>query len=81
HLPEAMAKFNFAKQEDLFASVGYGALSAAQVMTRLLERMKKDEPVYDSVAQLQLPMTPLKERDRERDQKRRSAAKNSLGVR
>lgn len=81
HLPEAMAKFNFSKQEDLFASVGYGAVSAAQVMTRLLERMKKDEPVYDSVAQLQLPMTPLKERDRERDQKRRSAAKNSLGVR
>jgi len=78
HLTEAMAKFNFAKQEDLFASVGYGAVSPTQVMTRILDRMRKDEPLIDTVSQL--PMTPLKERDRDKEQKRKGNGKNNLGV-
>lgn len=76
HLPEVMQKFNFTKQDDLFASVGYGALSPTQIMTRLSERMRKDEPVLESVTQL--PLTPLKERDRE--QKRKGLVKGGVGV-
>ncbi len=78
YLPDVLGKFNFAKPEDLFAAVGYGALSPVQVMTRLAERIKKDDPVVDSLAAL--PMTPLP--DRERQQKRKpSTAKGNLGIR
>lgn len=42
YLADVMQKFNFSKEEDMFAAVGYGGLSAAQVVTRLFERYKKD---------------------------------------
>lgn len=80
YLADALVKFNFSKTDDLFASVGYGALSAQQVMTRLLERMKKNEPTIDSVASL--PTTPLRDREKERDKKASMASqKGGLGVR
>ncbi|WAH38438.1 RelA/SpoT family protein [Alicyclobacillus dauci] len=47
-MAEALQKFSFAKDEDLFAAVGYGGLSAAQVVTRLVEaqrRLQEDKPV------------------------------------
>ncbi|MDQ0188724.1 bifunctional (p)ppGpp synthetase/guanosine-3',5'-bis(diphosphate) 3'-pyrophosphohydrolase [Alicyclobacillus cycloheptanicus] len=42
YLADVLSKFNFAKEEDMFAAVGYGGLSAAQVATRLIERYKRD---------------------------------------
>ncbi|GMA56267.1 hypothetical protein GCM10025858_07700 [Alicyclobacillus sacchari] len=36
-LTEVMHKFSFSREEDLYAAVGYGGLSAAQVVTRLVE--------------------------------------------
>lgn len=42
YLPEVLSKFNFSKDEDMYAAVGYGGLSPAQVATRLIERYKRD---------------------------------------
>lgn len=45
---EAMHKFSFTKEEDLYAAVGYGGLSAAQIVTRLVDahkRTQEDKPV------------------------------------
>ncbi len=78
YLPDVLGKFNFSKADDLFAAVGYGALSPVQVMTRLAERMKRDEPVVDSLTAF--PMAPLP--DRERQQKRKTGAhKGNIGIR
>lgn len=40
-MAEAMHKFSFNKDEDLYAAVGYGGLSAQQVVTRLLDAHRK----------------------------------------
>ncbi|KUO94830.1 RelA/SpoT family protein [Ferroacidibacillus organovorans] len=77
HLSEAMTKFNFSRPDDLFAAVGHGALSAAQIMTRILDRMRKEEEVIDSIGEL--PVTPLVA-DREREQKKRGQSKTPIGV-
>lgn len=44
NLQDIMTKFNFTKEEDFLASIGYGAVSTHQVMTRLLEKIKKEHP-------------------------------------
>ena len=44
YISDVMQKFSFAKEEDMFAAVGYGGLSAAQIVTRFVERYKKDHP-------------------------------------
>ncbi|WP_436664291.1 RelA/SpoT family protein [Alicyclobacillus acidoterrestris] len=51
-LTEALHKFSFTKEEDLFAALGYGGMSAAQVVTRLVEAHKKtlDEKPLDSLS-------------------------------
>ncbi|WP_067923483.1 RelA/SpoT family protein [Alicyclobacillus shizuokensis] len=42
YVADILQKFNFSREDDLFAAVGYGALSPAQVVTRLVERYRKD---------------------------------------
>ena len=37
----AMDKFNFTSEEDMFAAVGYHGLTAAQVVTRLTEKLRE----------------------------------------
>ncbi|MDB5085952.1 MAG: (p)ppGpp synthetase [Bacilli bacterium] len=49
---EVAAKFNFPKEEELFAAIGYGAVSVHQVAMRLLEKVKREQPV-DVAAQTQ----------------------------
>jgi guanosine-3',5'-bis(diphosphate) 3'-pyrophosphohydrolase len=41
-LQDALQKFNFAKEEDMFAAVGYGGLSPVQVVTRLVDKFRRD---------------------------------------
>jgi GTP diphosphokinase / guanosine-3',5'-bis(diphosphate) 3'-diphosphatase len=41
-LQDALQKFNFAKEEDMYAAVGYGGLSPVQVVTRLLDKYRRD---------------------------------------
>lgn len=40
-LKEVTAKFNFNEEEDLFSAIGYGGITAAQIVTRLTEKVKK----------------------------------------
>lgn len=61
-LPEIMGKFNFIRVEDLLAAVGYGGLSATQVMTRILERLRQSHQVQDPDV---LPVSPIGDRPRE----------------
>ncbi|TCS94915.1 RelA/SpoT family protein [Hazenella coriacea] len=42
---EVAKKFNFQDTEDLFAAVGYGGISTAQVVHRLTDGLKVDEPI------------------------------------
>ncbi|WDL99583.1 RelA/SpoT family protein [Alicyclobacillus sp. ALC3] len=60
YMAEVLTKFNFTKDEDMFAAVGYGGLSAAQVTTRLIERYRRDhqEQPPDTLA------LELRERDK-----------------
>lgn len=74
-LPEALSKFNFAKPDDMFASIGYGALSPTQVMTRILERIRRQESVIETVEAL--PTAPLQEREH----KKKTGGRNNGGVR
>ncbi|MCY0892386.1 MAG: bifunctional (p)ppGpp synthetase/guanosine-3',5'-bis(diphosphate) 3'-pyrophosphohydrolase [Acidibacillus sp.] len=76
HLPEILSKFNFTKADDLFASVGYGGLSAVQIMTRIAERMKKTDQTVDSVSNYQL--SPPQEREQK---KKQHGNKGHTGVR
>lgn len=80
YLAEVLGKLNYTKADDLFAAIGYGGTSASHVMSRLLERMRKDEPVIDSVEAL--PVTPLRDREkeREREQRKKNTNKNYTGV-
>ncbi|MFC4769695.1 RelA/SpoT family protein [Effusibacillus consociatus] len=68
NLGEVMAKFNFTKEDDLLAALGYGAVSTHQVMTRLLEKIKKDNPEENAV------ITEIREGQRQQ-------RKGGLGVR
>jgi GTP diphosphokinase / guanosine-3',5'-bis(diphosphate) 3'-diphosphatase len=44
NLEEIGAKFNFTKVDDLLAAVGYGGFSSHQVLTRVVEKIKRDAP-------------------------------------
>ena len=41
-LREISAKFNFHDEEDMMAAIGYGGITAAQIVTRLTEKAKKE---------------------------------------
>lgn len=42
NIQEAAAKFNFQGEEDMLAAVGYGGLTAAQIVTKLSERLRRE---------------------------------------
>ncbi|MCL6516522.1 bifunctional (p)ppGpp synthetase/guanosine-3',5'-bis(diphosphate) 3'-pyrophosphohydrolase [Alicyclobacillus sp.] len=42
YMADVLQKFNFSKEDDLYAAVGYGGLSPVQVVTRLVERYRRD---------------------------------------
>ncbi|PZE19460.1 RelA/SpoT family protein [Paenibacillus xerothermodurans] len=41
-LAEAAKKFNFHEVEDMFSAVGFGGITAAQIVTKLTEKMRKE---------------------------------------
>ncbi len=79
YLPDVLGKLNFNKSEDLFAAIGHGTVSPIQAMTRILERIRKDEPAMDTVEALSA--VPVRDKDRERELKKKDVNKNRLGVR
>ncbi|RAL25741.1 RelA/SpoT family protein [Thermoflavimicrobium daqui] len=42
---EVIQKFNFPDEEDLYAAVGYGGITAAQVVNRLTDGLKVEHPI------------------------------------
>jgi GTP pyrophosphokinase len=42
NLKEAAARFNFQGHEDMFAAVGYGGITAAQIVTRLIDKVRRE---------------------------------------
>ncbi|MEJ8545689.1 RelA/SpoT family protein [Brevibacillus borstelensis] len=42
NLKEAAARFNFQGHEDMFAAVGYGGITASQIVTRLIDKLRKE---------------------------------------
>jgi GTP pyrophosphokinase len=57
-------KFNFAGEEDMFAAVGYGGITASQITTRLTDKLKKEKK-EEEIIQLpevkQVPSTKRKQ--------------------
>lgn len=44
YIKEVSRRFNFQDVEDMYSAVGYGGITAAQVVTRLVEFYRKDHP-------------------------------------
>ncbi|WP_126427900.1 RelA/SpoT family protein [Brevibacillus marinus] len=64
NLQEAAAKYNFQGQEDMFAAVGYSGISAAQIVTRLTEKLRRDREEQQTVADLKQSGTAVQQHGR-----------------
>lgn len=42
YIKEVSSRFNFQDEEDMYSAVGYGGITAAQIVTRLLEMYRKE---------------------------------------
>ncbi|MFY0543400.1 RelA/SpoT family protein [Brevibacillus sp. H7] len=58
NIQDAAAKFNFQGQEDMFAAVGYGGLTAAQIVTRLTEKLRREREEQQPVVPEFKPTPP-----------------------
>jgi len=62
NIHDAAAKFNFQGQEDMFAAVGYGGLTAAQIVTRLTEKLRREREEQQTVVPEFKPATQITSR-------------------
>lgn len=68
NLKRVYEKFNFFNEEDMYAAIGYNGITAAQIVTRLTEKLRKkrdseqDKHVAEAVAEMR-QMTSSKRRD------------------
>lgn len=69
NMEEIALKFNFTKVDDMMAAVGYGGFSAHQVITRLVDKIKKEAPPVESIKIPEVKQEPKKQK------------KSKLGVR
>ncbi|MGZ4030755.1 MAG: RelA/SpoT family protein [Tumebacillaceae bacterium] len=60
NLEEVGGKFNFAKIDDMLSAVGYGGFSAHQVITRLVEKVKKETPPTEAITLPEVKQDPKK---------------------
>ncbi|MFQ3542664.1 bifunctional (p)ppGpp synthetase/guanosine-3',5'-bis(diphosphate) 3'-pyrophosphohydrolase [Halobacillus rhizosphaerae] len=51
NLRRVSEKFNFSNEEDMFAAVGYQGITAAQIATRLTEKLRKQKEKEQDLAQ------------------------------
>lgn len=59
---EVAQKFSFTSEEDMYAAVGYGGISAKQIVTRLLDKFRKDaanEQIDQSIVEAVAEITPI----------------------
>lgn len=67
NIKRVIDKFHFSNEEDMYAAIGYGGITAAQITTRLVEKQRKEQakentPIEDMVVELKKP-TAIKKRD------------------
>ncbi|WP_426455127.1 RelA/SpoT family protein [Paenibacillus sp. S-38] len=66
-LMEVARKFNFQEVEDMLSAVGFGGITAAQIVTRLTERLRKEaEEAQAQAMQLTSEVKEMKAPDKER---------------
>lgn len=73
NLAKVADKFSFAGEEDMFAAVGYGGISAKQIVNRLAEKFRKDTGQDQEVLSLAEAVAEM--------QKIPTQKKTSIGVR
>jgi len=62
NLEEVGHKYNFPKLDDMLAAVGYGGFSAHQVITRLVDKMKKEAPPAEITKLPEVKQEPKKQK-------------------
>ncbi|AEI44919.1 RelA/SpoT family protein [Paenibacillus mucilaginosus] len=66
-LMEVARKFNFQEVEDMLSAVGFGGITAAQIVTRLTEKLRKEaEEAQAQAMQLTSEVKEMKAPDKER---------------
>ncbi|WP_036824142.1 RelA/SpoT family protein [Pontibacillus yanchengensis] len=71
NLKKVSEKFNFNNEEDMYAAVGYQGITAAQIATRLTEKIRKKQPKTEDLEQtlegvqneIKAPSGPSKKKD------------------
>lgn len=60
YLKEVALRFNFQDPEDMYSALGYGGITAPQVMNRILDLYRKDHPQEESneISKVDLKPTP-----------------------
>nr|WP_307339993.1 bifunctional (p)ppGpp synthetase/guanosine-3',5'-bis(diphosphate) 3'-pyrophosphohydrolase [Caldalkalibacillus uzonensis] len=61
NVDQVAKKFNFKGQEDMYAAVGYGGITAAQIATRLTEKLRREQQLEKPI---ELPEVPQNKRRR-----------------
>ncbi|EGL81639.1 (p)ppGpp synthetase I, SpoT/RelA [Caldalkalibacillus thermarum TA2.A1] len=59
NVDQVAKKFNFKGQEDMYAAVGYGGITASQIATRLTEKLRREQQLEKPV---ELPEVPQDKR-------------------
>jgi len=62
NLEEVGHKYNFPKLDDMLAAVGYGGFSPHQVITRLVDKMKKEAPPAEVTKLPEVKQEPKKQK-------------------
>ncbi|GEL06820.1 GTP pyrophosphokinase [Salisediminibacterium halotolerans] len=73
NIKRALDKFSFSSEEDMYAAVGYGGITPAQIFTRLTEDIRKKEEeaegqtLNEAVDDLKKPEKPIEEKSKTTD--------------
>ncbi len=62
YIKEVSARFNFQEAEDMYSAVGYGGITAAQIVTRLMDFYRKDHPEEVSNEMSRVELKPIPQR-------------------
>lgn len=62
YIKEVSARFNFQEAEDMYSAVGYGGITAAQIVTRLMDFYRKDHPEEETNEITRVEIRPIPQR-------------------
>jgi guanosine-3',5'-bis(diphosphate) 3'-pyrophosphohydrolase len=61
-LDEVASKFNFSNEEDMYSAVGFGGITAAQIATRLTEKLRKEAEENLTIQDIKTQPQPKKKK-------------------